>query len=288
MLANYVYYLIIIGIAAVIGGLLLKFVARASNGLATPPPASGKFVFAATGLVAWAFAGFLFYNVMNTTRTWTSFVYFIFSIILFGVGISLFKAASGADQKHAENMAARAQAKAEHARHETEQIRLENARQNAIKNQQLEDEQRRAAEALFRYERELIELKQDYIADARNKGLDVDNLIGLNVRQLQQDADFQDFVRRETVRLQGVQIETQFQLDAANQVQIYDIIAQLETQLTQLRIERRKIETEEPDRKLRKQLLADKDRRITQTEQDINEKNRFLQTANGKETQRLI
>ena len=77
-------------------------------------------------------------------------------------------------------------------------------------------------------------------------------------------------------------------MDAADRVEHYRIVEELEEKLEELFIQRRNIELNENDEVLKSQRIARLDKRISQLEADIDgRQNRLLSSSDGKETKRL-
>lgn len=285
--------IIIAGICLLLGGYLL--INKTNDAEIKKPAASPfKLIFAIAGLACWGIAAYLFYNLMDTETAWQSFTRFVFACILFGSGIAFFNATAKADQKHAENMAARASAKAEHTKHEEEQIRLKNAKQNAEREQRLKESHAAAEQARYDRNRMEEELKQVYVEEARLKGLDVQSYIQLKLKEAEKEADFEDFLRREQIRIQTEAILIQQQVDAANQIERNKIKAELNSELRRLLIEREEVKRNETNKTLRKELVKTYDEEIKavkaelkKAEQYDGQANRFLQTPNRQETKRI-
>lgn len=283
--------MLILGVAAIILVLVLS---RKSDDSPKAPPASPfKWIFGIAALLSWAAAGWLILSAANGT-VWNGFVFVVFAFVFFGSGIALFKAASQADQKHADNMRARADRTEHHTRHEKGKIDLQNAKANAEREQRIREEEARTREAALEYERKLTELKQDYIGEARLRGLDVESYVLVKMREAEKAADFEDFMRREQVRIQTEAILIQQQIDAANQIDRNRIKAELNAELRRLIGERREVEKNEADKKLRKQYLASYDAEIKAVKDELKraenyngQTDRFFQTANRQETKRV-
>jgi hypothetical protein len=233
------------------------------------PPIFKYFLYAlAVGLIT--AAAYLFYSV-GSSSGWDAFARVVFALIMFVAGVKCIRGGREADAKFREDMANRAQAKAYHTQHEEELIRLETARQRALEQARV-DEIRRETEI-----KELA-LRQQLLEGGMDTMLTPEALVDVNVHG-----------RKTSIDLQAKQIETSNALDAADRVDHYRIIAQLETELESLLERRRDIELNEKDKKLRKQKILRLSARISELEGDISErqKNRFLSAPNRPDPRRI-
>ena len=301
------YILIIIGIGLVFYYISTMGKDSDNSGNANyPEAASSKMQFGIGGLACFTIALILFYNTFAASDGGTALVCFAAFIGLTIGGVKLMKAAYEADEKEAKNMAARAEAKSKHLLFEQNQIALENARKAAENQRILEDDRRRTEHARLEKERKAIdfdkqeiEVKEAFIPLAQREGLDVNSWIGSNSQIKQKNIDLQDYAHRKDIdhtykvkeknlELDSERGQVHNQLEAADRVDHYRIIGELEAQLEGLYEKRRDIELNETDEVLKNQKLARFDKRIQQLEADIDgRQNRLLSSGDGQETRRL-
>lgn len=291
------YILILVGI----GLIGFYFYGLDGNSGGAPRSHPSKFMFGGIGVGCFLLAAYLLYSVSEVWEysAWKAFVYLVFTVSLAIAGGNLVKAAYEADQKEAADMEARARAKAQEAEHRRKEIELEDARIKAKKDEELADERRRTEAALLRNQRMETNLRSNLAEAAEEQGVDVNSLINQNNYTNQKSVDLKiyakekeiDYHFREKDKRLEIQLEKEAafnQLEAADRVEHYDIIENLDEKLKKLLRERRDVELNEKDEWLKEKTLALLDKRISQVEADIDgRQNRLLSSSDGKETKRL-
>ncbi len=266
-----------------------------------PDPPSNKAALWALGIGLW-----LLTPIVLLQMTWLNeTARFVCMLVAVGMVVAAAKvciAASKADQNHAENMRHRANAKESHLKHEQSQISIRNARRQAEENAYYEEQKRKTEIAQLETQRSEAEARRRIIDTAERQGLTVDQTYGLNEhkyladynRQASQDEKKLDFaleMKRKEIEQYLEKDKIQLQLSAADAVDYYSIIQQLEDEIEQLDARRREIELTEKDEVLKAQKLARVDRKIKRIEDDIDARqtnhNRFLSSQNGKDPRKL-
>jgi hypothetical protein len=122
----------------------------------------------------------------------------MFSVVLFGSGIALFKAGYEADQKHAANMKERAAAQAAWAETERQRIVTENARLAAEREAQLNvlrdnaERERLEAERLAHIQRQRdIAYQETLRPTAQEYGIDIPAVIAINTKRILNQLDLE-------------------------------------------------------------------------------------------------
>jgi hypothetical protein len=198
-------------------------------------------------------------------------VYFIASIGAAIIASRFLHHAREADKHYAESMKYRAEAKAAHVEYEQNQIRLENARVAAFEQGRLEAAQRDTQLRELELRRQLLDVGKETL-------LTPEAVVDVNVH-----------AKKKSIDLQAQKVEAHQSLDAADRVDHYRIVSQLEQELDELLIKRREIEKTEEDEVLKEQRIDRLNKRIQTLELDIRErqKDRFLSAPNRKEIRGL-
>lgn len=261
-----------------------------------PLPAQSKYLFGGGALACFVVAAYLFYNVGDALihSEWTGFTYIVFSVALVVGGVKLAKAAYEADQREAEDMDARARAKASHAQHEANKIALENARLKAQQELLVQTERIKTEIAQLKARREDLDAEyyrrelqkkewqlQTSLAEIGQKyGLTSNDVSAVNRKLYEGEIDLTHRWQQTGQDLQAADL-----IDSSQQ---RAIINQRRKELEDLLRERSRIDKKEKDSFVKERLLARYDKDIANLEEEIDgRQNRLVLLENRKETRRL-
>lgn len=264
-----------------------------------PSPVPAKLGFAAGGVIAIGLAVYLLYLIFYKSSGAEALFFFILSIGSLYAGVKLFQLSAKADSQHATNISDRTRAKDNEAAFEAAKFKKENAIKAAEESASLESDKKKTDAALLRNKRIETNVRNTLAETAEQNGVDVNGIIEINTKKHFSDIELErrakereiDFIfkAKETeLELIADKAAAHNQLEAADRVEHYSIVDNLDEKLKNLFKERRDVELNEKDEWLKEKNLARLDRRIAQTEADIDgRQNRLLSSSDGKEIKRL-
>jgi hypothetical protein len=278
--------LLIVGLIAVCGGFYMLRSPKPGDIPTPSSPTKPLLYLLAIGIAL--FAVWCLVMFINSVQNQAMFALFlglmILSIIL---SKKLFTFASEADERHAKNMKAHAEAMQGRVAHQRSLVELENARQNAIKEQILRDEamktqlrEQQVKRTHLSVSEEEAELRRDVIPVARQSGLSVDDVREVNKHKYKTKIDLQ---RRWEETEQDL-----IAADFADSSQQRQVLAERRAELEELIRKRSSVDKEEQDDYVKQKLLARYDKDIANLEDAIDARQaRLVLPEVGKENRRL-
>ncbi len=264
-----------------------------------PNPPAGKMGFAVGGVVAIGVTMYSAYMVVYGPSVSASFLFVLLAIGSLVAGVKLFQAAGKADAIAASNVTDRARTIEAENRFRQAKYDRDNAESTAAGIASLETQRRTTEKDSLEYKSTEYGVLSSLAPAAEQKGLDIGSVIEVNKHFYTNEADIKKLAAEKQIeydfRVKDTKLEAQNeaerirqQLNAADRVEHYRIISQLEEELEGLYVKRRKIELEEPDEVLKNQKIARLNKRVDQLETDIDgRQNRLLSASNGQEVKRL-
>jgi hypothetical protein len=239
------------------------------------------------GVIAWAVAAYLFYNGWNSSHPGS---FYLFSLILFIVGIKLFSNAKKADQEHAENRGHQVQAQSSEITYAKGEVYLGEADAVARAELALED-LRKGTEAKALLTQQTLFHNQDSVAkDATKLGRPVEVHRDIVREEELSRIRLQEHEEKARVDLQVRWQEIVQDLDAADLLEISEqqLLKKLRGNLNELYRERYQIEEGDDPPVVREKILAryDKDAGYLERLIDARQAGHFLQ-EDKEEVRRL-